>query len=170
MNKTLIGIGVLVVAVALFFVGRVTVPSQTFGSYTPPIQSGSGFSQSVSTSTAFAASSFCTPTNIQFIGTSALATGTYPAATSSYASCASPALGASVEGLFVNDSTNTVNLIAGTGTSFKCETSDVGTSTISSGACTSSQVTIPATSTMYFSQYFDSSSSTLVVDVGNTWH
>lgn len=171
MKNFLIGVAVLAVAVGLFGAGFAFAPkSISLGSYIPPIQSGSGFSQFLSTSTALAATSFCTPTNIQFIGTSATATGTLATATSTYAACNSPAFGASVEGLIVNDSTNTVNLVAGTGVLFKCETSDVGTSTISSGACTQTQVSVPASTTMYFAQFFDGSSSTLKIDVGNTWY
>lgn len=171
MNKFLIGAGAVVVAIALFFLGHTLAPEKTpsLGSYTPSGQSSSGFSQSISTSTSLAANSLCNPTNIQFLGTTALATATIAAATSSYSACASPAFGFSSEGLFVNDSTNTVNLVAGTGVAFLCETNDVGTSTIS-GVCTASQVSIPATSTMYFSSYFDSSSSTQKIIVGNTWH
>lgn len=169
MNKYIIPAVIVLAVIGTFFIVRATEPSPSLGSYTPPGQSSSGFSQTLSTSSVLSASSFCTPNNIQFLGTNTVVTTTLAAATSSFAACNSPAFGFSSEGLFVNDSTNTVNIVAGTGVSFQCETNDVGTSTIS-GVCTVSQVLLPATSTMYFSSYFDSSSSTQKIIVGNTWH
>jgi len=171
MKNYLIGAGVLVVAVALFFVGRVTAPSQPLGGYNPPAQSYAGFSQSLSTSSVLAATSFCSPTNIQYLGSSALVTSTLPAATSTYAACANFVnFGASVQGKIVNDSTNTVAFATATGDVFKCETVAAGTSTVGTGGtCTSSAFTLLASSTIDYSIFFDSSSSTLVFLVGNNY-
>lgn len=170
MKNYLIGAVAVVALVASFFTGQAFAPNK-LGSYTPPVQSSSGFSQTISTSTTFAASSFCTPTNIQFLGSSALVTSTLPAATSTYAACTNLAnLGASVGGQFMNDSTNTVAFAVGTGDVFKCETQAVGTSTIASGGtCTASAFTLLASSTVNYTLFFDSASSTLVFLVGNNY-
>jgi hypothetical protein len=171
MNKYIIGGAVVVALVLGFFGGRVTAPtSATFGSYNPPVQSAGGFVASYATSTAYTLP--CSVSNIQWLNTTALATGTINAATTTYAAC--PVLnnlGASVVySKVVNDSTNTVAYVGGTGVIFKCETTAVGTSTVGAGGtCTASTFTILASSTVDLSYMFDGSSSSLVIDVGNNY-
>lgn len=158
----------IVALVAAFAIGQVSSPVK-LGSYTPAVTSASGFSQSIATSTTLAANSFCDPTNIQFLNTTALATTTFAAATSSYAACTNlTAFGASVNGSFVNDSTNTIAFAPGTGDVFKCETGGAGTSTVA-GTCTASAFSILASSTVSYSMFFDTASSSLVVLVGNNY-
>ena len=171
MNKsTVTAIALSVVAVAFagysFFFPATSV---RLGSYVPPVQSAGGFTQSLSTSTAYTLA--CTPTNTQWLGTSALATGTLAAATTTFQACPNlNNLGTSVTGKIINDSTNTVAYVLGTGDVFKCETQAVGTSTIGAGGtCTASTFTLLASSTVDISYLFDSSSSSLVIDVGNNY-
>jgi hypothetical protein len=167
MNKsTITALGIAVVALVVagfsFFTG-----GPKLGSYVPPVQSAGGFVASYATSTAYTLS--CTPQNVQWLGTSAVATGTINAATSTFASCPNlDNLGTSVGGLVVNDSTNTVNYTAGTGVVFKCETSGVGTSTVV-GGCSATGFSILASSTIQENAFFDSSSSSLIVVVGNNF-
>lgn len=166
MNKYLIG-GIAVVAViAAFFVGQAYAPVK-LGSYIPPVQSAGGFTASLTTSTAYTLA--CNPTNIDWVSTTAAATGTLAAATTTFAACpnlANP--GTSVSGLIVNDSTNTVAYAVGAGVTVKCETSGVGTSTVS-GGCTGTTFSILASTTIQYNAFFDGSSSTLVLTVGNNF-
>ena len=142
--------------------GNMTVNNVRYGS--------SGFSGSYSTSTALTASQFCASTNDLWTGTSALATATLPSSQSAYAQCGSDAsFGSWHGGLVTNDSTNTVNYVAGASTTFRCETSGIGTTTVI-GGCTSSQVSLNATSTAQVSWYWDNSSSSLVILWGNMFH
>jgi hypothetical protein len=170
MNKTsitalVVGVVALVLSGYAFFSA-----SPNLGSYIPPVQSAGGFVASYSTSTVYTIG--CSPTNIQWLGTSALATATIQAATTTFAAC--PNLnnfGTSVGGKIVNDSTNTVAYAAGTGVVYKCETNGVGTSTIGSGGtCTASGFTLLASSTVDYSALFDGTSSTLIIDVANNYH
>lgn len=169
MNKTLIGVGIVVIALGAFFGGRALAPEVKLGSYIPPVQSASGFSQSISVSSTLGATSFCEPTNIQFLGSTGATTSTLPAATSTYASCANLVnFGASVNGSIVNDSTNTANFTVGTGDVVKCETNGVGTSTVS-GTCTATGFQILASSTINYFTFFDSTSSIEIFLVGNNF-
>lgn len=171
MNKTTLVTSAVIAVILSVGISYVIAPksSPSLGSYTPPVQSASGFSQSLSASSTLAATSFCDPTNIQFLGSNAVTTSTLPAATSTYASCPNSVnFGASVGGLIVNDSTNTANFAVGTGDVVKCETNGVGTSTVS-GTCTASAFQILASTTVSYQMFFDSSSSTLVFLVGNNY-
>lgn len=168
MKNYLIGAGIVAAVIASFFVGQSYAPVK-LGGYTPPVQSASGFSQVIAASSTLAATSFCSPTSIQFSGNTAALTITTPAGTSTFAACANLVNnGASVSGLLVNDSTNTVTFANGTGVSFKCETVGVGSSTIS-GGCTNTGFNILATSTVQYTEYFDAGSSSLVFAVGNNF-
>lgn len=170
MNKTSVtSLVVAVIAILVAGFSFLTPASVKLGSYTPSVQSSGGFTQSLSTSTALTLS--CTPTNIQWIGTSALATGTIVAATTTFAACPNiNNFGTSVTGKIVNDSTNTIAYVGGTGVIFKCETQAVGTSTIGAGGtCTATGFTLLASSTIDYSYLFDGSSSTLIVDAGNNY-
>ena len=173
MNKlTYTALGLSVVALlfagAVMFTPKTVTPS--LGGYTPPVTSAGGFAASYATSTAYTLA--CTPVNIQWLGTTALATGTISAATTTFAAC--PILqnpGTSIFGSkVVNDSTNTVSYSGGVGDVFKCETTAVGTSTVGAGGtCTATGFTLLASSTVDISYLFDSNSSTLVIDVGNNY-
>ena len=171
MKNYLISIGAVILAVGIFFAGQVLAPKPVnpLGGYNPPTQSYAGFIHSFSTSTAIATTDFCSSANVQWLGTSALATGTLPAATTTFAACPGlNNLGASVSGNIINDSTNTVAYSPGTGDVFKCETSGAGTSTVL-GTCTASTFTILASSTVNYQVFFDNSSSSLVFLVGNNY-
>lgn len=170
MKNYLIGAVAVVALVVAFGVGYEVAP-RPLGSYSPPAQSSSGYAQTLSTSTALAASSFCSPTNIQFLNTTALATATIAAATSTYVSCTGlQSLGAFLpDSLLTNNSTNTVNVVGGSGVTFQCETQGAGTSTIV-GGCTTSGFSILATSSVSIKLYFDTASSDLEVVVGNNYH
>lgn len=160
---------VAVIAVAIAGFAVASPVQQKLGSYTPSQQSAGGFIHSLATSTVIATTDLCSNANTQWLGTSALATGTLPAATSTYAACGGLAnLGASVSGNIINDSTNTVAYSPGTGDVFKCETIGAGTSTVQ-GTCTASTLTILASSTVNYQVFFDTSSSSLVFLVGNNY-
>lgn len=170
MKNYLIGAGIIVVAVGLFLGGYVVAPktSPNLGSYVPPVQSAGGFTVTLSTSTAYTLA--CTPTNIDWLNTTAVATATFSAATTTFAACPQlNNLGSSVGGLIVNDSTNTVNYASGTGVKFQCETNGVGTSTVS-GLCTASAFSILASTTVQYTALFDGASTTLLINVGNNFH
>lgn len=128
-----------------------------------------GFNGPFSTSSALTAAQFCSTTNQLWSGTSALATSTLPSATSTYALCGSnAAFGAWNVNFITNNSTNTVNIVAGPGTTFLCETQGVGTSTIV-GGCSTSQVSVLASTTAQAIGYWDGSSSSLYILWGNSW-
>ena len=166
MNKT--SITALVVAIIALVLGGYSLIDHApkLGSYVPPVQSASGFSQSIATSTTLGA--ICATTNIQFLGGPAGVTTTLPTAASTSVCTSLQNAGASISGLFVNDSTNTVAFATSTGTSIKCETAGVGTSTVT-GGCTSAAFSILASTTVQFTEYFDTVSSTLVFLVGNNF-
>ncbi len=170
MNKTaLTAIRLAVVAFLFSFYTFISPAGETLKGYVPPVQSSSGFTQSLSASSTLAASSFCSPASIQYLGSSGAVTSTLAAATSTFASCGTlDNFGASVSGLLGNDSTNTVNFGPGTGDVFKCQTAGAGTSTVS-GTCTSTGFSILASSTVQYTVFFDSSSSTLIFAVGNNF-
>lgn len=128
-----------------------------------------GFNGPFTTSTTLTPAQFCGTTNEQWLGTSAAATATLPAATSSFVACGSPANGAWNGNWITNDSTNTLTVVAGTGMTFKCETQGVGTTTVI-GGCTSSQISIPATSTVQVTGFWDAGSSTFYLNFGNMFH
>ncbi len=170
-NYIYVALGAVIVSAGLLFAGYSLAPKSEvkLGSYNPPVQSAGGFAASYSTSTAYTLP--CSAQNIQWLGTAALATVTINAATTTFAACPNLAnLGTSVLGKIVNDSTNTVAYVGGTGVSFKCETQAAGTSTVGAGGtCTSSTFTILASSTLDYSYLFDAQSSTLILDVGNNY-
>lgn len=122
----------------------------------------------ISTSTTITPTQFCQTASQIFQNTTALATETLPAATSTWLACGSPAFGAWSTQIIVNNSTNTVNIVAGTGSTFQCETQGVGTTTIV-GGCTATQISIPATSTVAVFGYWITS-STQYIDWGNMYH
>ena len=171
-NKLYTVIGAVVLLAVGLVSGYSLAPksSPSLGGYNPPVQSAGGFTQVLSTSTAYTLA--CNPTNIEWLGTAALATGTINAATSTFLACPNiNNIGASVNGnKIVNDSTNTVAYQGGTGVVFKCETQGVGTSTLGpGGTCTATGFTLLASSTLDMSYLFDGASTTLVVDVGNNY-
>lgn len=132
-------------------------------------QAVSGWSSTLSTSTTLTAGQFCATTHQRWIGTTALATETLPTALAAYQACGSTAgFGAYNGNLITNDSTNTLNIVAGTGMKFECETQGVGTSTIV-GGCTASQVSILASDTAEATGYWDGSSSVMDILWGNNW-
>jgi hypothetical protein len=143
--------------------GNAQLNNVTFGSL--------GFSNTFSTSTALSAAQFCGTTNERWIGTTALATATLPSATSTYLACTGGfgALGGWQNQLITNDSTNTVNFVAGPGMSFLCETNGVGTTTIV-GGCTQSQVSVNASSVVATGGFWDAGSSTMYITWGNEWY
>ena len=129
-----------------------------------------GFTNSFSTSTTLTPAQFCATTNEQWINTTALATATLPAATSTYLACTGGfgANGAWQDQFVTNDSTNTVNIVAGTGMTFKCETQGVGTTTVV-GGCTSSQISISSGTVVSASGFWDNGSGTMYINWGNEW-
>lgn len=149
------------------WVGNIVQSSSTGVAVLNDVVQGS-FSSTNSTSTTLTPAQFCANTNQRWLGTTALATATLPAATSSFAVCGG-SFGAWNLNLVTNDSTNTVDVVAGTGMTFRCETNGVGTTTII-GGCTSSLVAINPTSTVQFMGYWDGASSTMTILVGNEWH
>jgi hypothetical protein len=156
--------GLAVLAVLGFFAGRVTAPTKL--GYNPSTQSYQGFIHSLSTSTAIATTDFCSNANVQWLGTAAVATATLPAATTTFAAC--PTLnnvGASVSGLIVNDSTNTIDYAPGVGDVFKCQATSFATTTLQAGCTggTAGTLTVLASTTVQYTAYFDSSSSTFKV-------
>ena len=185
MKNYLIGAAVAVVAVLLFLGGRYTAPSSVnLGSYynggTAPnanvpflvndmVQGSLGWSFTINSSTAFSAGQFCSTGALLVVSSSASVTSTLPAATSTYALCGQYAgLGAFSQQLIDNESTNTVNVVAGTGTTFRCETQGVGTTSVV-GGCTASQVSINPTSTAWVTGFW-TNSSTQVLIFGNEYH
>ena len=169
MKNFLYAVGSVVVSVGLAFVLFGHTVEQKLGSYVPNQQNPTavGFSVAYTTSTALTGAQFCYQNQL-WSGTSALATDTLPAATTTFASCGAN-LGALLPGFLTNDSTNTVDVVAGSGDVFLCETQGVGTSTVV-GGCTASQLSVLASSTVSFQSYYDTSSSTLKIVVGNNNH
>lgn len=196
MNKYLIGVGAIVLAVVLFFAGRGTV-TQKLGSYSPITDGGfitqtnpagvnvltastvvgnitscgtTGYYNATGTATLTAAQ-FLSVCNFLIATSSANVTTTLPAATTTYLAANSPAFGGYQVQIITNDSTNTASFVAGTGMTFKCETQAVGTDTLAVGAqCTSTNVTVSPTSTVSAIGYWDNTSSSFVVMWGNQWH
>ena len=169
MKNFLYAVGSVVVSVGLAFVLFGHTVEQKLGSYVPNQQNPTavGFSVAYTTSTALTGPQFCYQNQL-WSGTTALATDTLPAATTTFATCGAN-LGALIPGFVTNDSTNTVNLVAGSGDVFLCETQGAGTSTVV-GACTASQVSVLASSTVNLTSYFDTGSSTLKILIGNNNH
>lgn len=134
------------------------------------IQGSGGFSNTFSTSTTLTTSQFCLTTNQRWLNTTALATSTLPAATTTYAACGSSVgFGAWNDNWITNDSTNTVNIVPGTGMKFKCETNGVGTTTII-GGCSTSLLSMPASTTLQIQGWWDGASSTMYLNVGNMYY
>ena len=172
MNKYLIGIGAIAVLALGLFVGYALHPvsSPSLGSFIPNPASptAAGFSGVYATSTALTPAQYAYQ-NILVNNTTALATGTLPAATTTYASYGSANFGVPFPTVITNDSTNTFNLVAGTGDTFLCETQGVGTTTVL-GGCTASQLSVNPTSTLSLQSYFDAASGTMKILVGNMNH
>ena len=173
-NYIYTAIGAVIVSVGLIFAGYALAPkaNPTLGGYNPPVQSYAGFLHTFSTSTVLATTDFCGNANTEWLNESgSAATGTVPAATSTYAACSAlNNLGASVSGNIMNESTNTVAYLGGTGVTFKCETTGVGTSTVApGGTCTATGFTLLASSTVNYQVFFDTSSSSLIFLVGNNY-
>jgi len=127
------------------------------------ILASAGYSLTVNTSTALTAAQFCGTTHFQVLGTSALATTTLPAATSTYNVCgANAGLGSYSTQLISNNSTNTANFVAGTGTTFRCADIGVGTTT-NSGVCTASQVSLTTSSDVFATGYWTGTSTQIIV-------
>lgn len=128
------------------------------------IQAISGFSGTLSTSTTLSAGQFCGTTNQRWVSgltSGATMTSTLPTAMAAYAVCGSLAgFGAYNGNIVTNDSTSTLSIVAGTGMTFKCPTTNFSTTTIVTG-CTSSQITVLASTTVIATGYWDSSSSTM---------
>lgn len=138
-------------------------------------QGAQGFSNTFSTSTAITAAQFCATTNMKFLGSAqsgAVMTSTLPSATSSWVACGSPAGFGGWQGqILTNDSTSTINIVAGPGMTFMCETQGVGTTTLSAGVqCTASQITLNATSTIQSTGFWDAASGTMKIMWGNEYH
>lgn len=132
------------------------------------VQGANGYGATISTSTTITAAQFCSATSLYYNNLTALVTTTLPAATSSYLACGNPAFGGWSTQLLINDSTNTVNFVPGTGQTFRCETNGVGTSTVS-GPCTASSVSLLGSSTVTVAGYWTSSSSQYLI-WGNNFH
>lgn len=169
MNQTLIAragniVGPIVQTVTTYFnvLSNVITNDLIIGS--------AGFSNTFSTSTTLTVTQFCSTTNQRWLNTTALATSTLPSATATYAGCGSlVGFGAWNANWITNDSTNTVNIVPGTGMKFKCETNGVGTTTVS-GSCTTSLLSMPASTTLQIQGWWDGSSSTMYLNVGNMYY
>jgi len=133
------------------------------------VQGASGFSPTLTTTTALTAVQFCGTTNFYVPALGSSATMTLPSATSTYAVCGGSTYGGWQNQVITNDSTNSVVFAAGTGVTFKCETQGVGTTSVV-GGCTASSVTLNATSVAYSSGFWDNSSATLYILWGNEFH
>lgn len=131
-------------------------------------QGSQGFTTST-TSTTLTPTQFLAISNYLISNTTANVTTTLPAATSTWAAAGSPAYGGWQMQFVTNDSTNTATFVPGTGMTFKCETNGVGTTTVT-GTCTSTLVTLNATSTVTTFGYWDNASSSFVVVWGNEYH
>jgi hypothetical protein len=181
MNKYYIGGIAVLAAVALFFAGHSFAPAPKLGSYTNGgvingnvvvnglVQGSLGFNPTLNTSTALTPTQFCQTTNMRWVGQVA-ATATLPSATSSYLACTGGFgnYGAWNGSYVSNDGTTTVNFVAGTGDSFLCEDQGAGTSTVI-GGCTTSQFSVLASTTVYVTGYWDNTSSSLYILVGNSY-
>ncbi len=129
-----------------------------------------GFSGTFSTTSTLTGAQFCGTTNLRVLNTTATITLTTPAATSSWVACGSPTgYGGWQEQIITNDSTNSVVFAAGTGVKFLCNTTGVGTTTVL-GGCTSSTVTVNATSTAKTWGFWDAASSSLYIQWGSQYH
>lgn len=137
------------------------------------IEGASGFSQTFNTSTVLTAAQFCSTTNQRFVGgptSGAVMTSTLPSATSTWQLCGNAGgFGAWNYNLITNDSTSTINMVAGPGQIFQCETNGVGTTTVV-GGCTNSFVSINPSSTVQVTGYWDAGSSTFHMLWGNQFH
>lgn len=185
MKKYLIGIGVVAVLALVLSVLPYAAPKpvQKFGSYEAAgiaivqsfnlagfnlltgttavnslVQAVYGFSAVRSTSTAYTGAQFIATTNEEWLGTSAVATATLPTANAAYLAAGSPSFGSWESQVITNNSTNTVNEVAGAGMTFKCETNGVGTTTVT-GGCAGNILSIPASTTVFVSGYWETSST-----------
>lgn len=157
-----------------FYIGSQPFGLNTGGTYVTGffgdlVQGAGGFSLTISTSTTLTPAQFCAQTNVRYLNSTASVTTTFPAATSTWLACGSGAYGGWENQIVTNDSTNTAVFVAGTGMTFQCETTGPGTTTVL-GGCTSSTVSINATSTAFVSGYWDGASSTFVMVWGNEFH
>lgn len=127
-----------------------------------------GYSQ-ITASTTLTPAQFLATCNELIIGTTGPTTITLPVATTTYLAAGSPTFGGYQVQLITNDSTSSVTFTAGVGMAFKCETQGIGTTTVI-GGCTSSSLTLNATSTAFADGYWDNSSSSFVILWGNEFH
>lgn len=133
------------------------------------IQAVSGWTGTISTSSILTAGQVCGTNHLRYLGSTALVTTTFPSALAIYNACGSQGAFGSYNGnLITNDSSNTVDFVAGSGIKFECETNGVGTSTII-GGCTNNQVSLLASDTVQSTGYWDNSSSILDILWGNNW-
>ena len=132
------------------------------------VLAANGYGATITTSTALTPTQYCQATVQYYNNLTATVTTTLPSATSTYLACGNPSFGAYSPEVIINDSTNTVNFVAGTGDIFRCETNGVGTSTIT-GGCTSSQVSVLGSTTVQVFGYW-TSSSTNYIEWGNNFH
>lgn len=144
-------------------------PTALFGDF---VWSANGYSQTFSTSSALTAAQFCATSNQEWLSSgAAVETSTLPAATSTWVACGSPALGAINTNFISNEGTSSVNVVAGTGMTFMCETQGVGTTTLATGVqCTSSQVTVNANSNVEVQGFWNTASSSMQIMWGNEYH
>ena len=117
----------------------------------------------LTTSTVLTPAQLCAATAIRVANTLANATITIAAATSTWAVCGINPGQWSVSRV-INDSTNTVSVVAGTGDTFQYVTTGMGTTTYSG-----TNGIVPATSTMEITGQWDTS-STLYMEFGPTYH
>ena len=170
-GKSPYGTSTILIDVNGNIVGNIVQTSSSKNAFGPVFLSASGYAPSLATSTTFTGSQLSAITNQVWQNTNAIATATLPAATTTYLAFGNPNLGEQFAFQVTNDSTNTINYVAGTNVSFKCETQGVGTDTLASSAtCSSSQVSISATSTVGAQIYWDTASSSEVILWGNQWH
>lgn len=128
------------------------------------IEGSQGF-QIFSTSTALTTQQLLTTSNEQWINTTAVATATLPAATTTWLAAGSPAYGSWNANWVTNNSTNTVNTVAGAGMVFKCAN---GTSTIVGVSCSPTVFSLPASTTVWV-QGFWITSSTFWINWGSVY-
>lgn len=119
------------------------------------VQGANGFSLSMSTSTTITPTQFCSFTSQIASNTVANVSTTLPAATTTYLACGSPAFGAWSQQIIANESTNTLSLVAGSGTTIR----------YTNGAST----TLAASST-WFATGFWEASGTLIINISPTMH
>lgn len=117
------------------------------------VQGSAGFTQTISTSTTITPAQFCSGTSILVSGTTATITITFPSASTTYATCGATT-GSWSDQKIVNNSTNTVAEVAGTGMTIR--------NAIISSTTTTQSATLAATSTWDIWGLYDSSSTVIL--------